>query len=99
MFPHEHNLPNGHAFRNETQPKKEPTQPDPYLPEKDTIEPIAIVGLAFKYPQDATSSAAFWKMLLEKRSTMTECPKDRLNVDGFYHPSRGKNGHVNILHT
>ena len=53
--------------------------------EKDKLEPIAVVGLALRFPQDATSSAAFWQMLMEGRSAMTEIPKDRFNVDAFYH--------------
>lgn len=47
-------------------------------------DPIAICGLSLKFPQDATSPEAFWKMMLEKRCAMTEFPADRLNADGFY---------------
>lgn len=56
--------------------------------DKNLIEPIAICGLAFKFLHDATSVEAFWKMLVEKRTAMTEYPKDRLNIAGFYNPSR-----------
>ncbi|KAI1099779.1 hypothetical protein F4804DRAFT_69463 [Jackrogersella minutella] len=51
-------------------------------------EPIAICGLALKFPQDASTEDGFWTMLLEKRSTMTEFPPERLNVNAFYHPTR-----------
>lgn len=54
----------------------------------DLIEPIAICGLAFKFAQDATSVEAFWKMLVEKRSAMTDYPNDRLNIAGFFNPTR-----------
>lgn len=50
------------------------------------LEPIAVVGFAFKLPQGATTTEAFWQMLLDGRSAMTEVPKDRWNVDAFYHP-------------
>jgi len=45
---------------------------------------IAICGLSIKFPQDATSPEAFWKMMVERRCAMTEFPADRLNADGFY---------------
>ncbi|TEY78486.1 hypothetical protein BOTCAL_0048g00120 [Botryotinia calthae] len=53
----------------------------------DLIEPIAIVGLSLKFPQDATSPEAFWKMMAEKRHGMKEFPTDRMNVNAFYHPN------------
>lgn len=56
--------------------------------DKDLIEPIAICGLSFKFAQDATSTEAFWKMLVEKRSAMTDYPNDRLNIAGFFDPTR-----------
>ena len=55
---------------------------------QDTDEPIAICGLSLKFPQEAISVEAFWEMLVEKRTAMTEFPKDRLNIDAFYDPNR-----------
>ncbi|KAI0870487.1 beta-ketoacyl synthase [Hypoxylon argillaceum] len=52
--------------------------------EGDLLEPLAIVGLLLKFPQDATSPDEFWKMILEKRCAMTEFPSDRFNIDAFY---------------
>jgi acyl transferase domain-containing protein len=49
-------------------------------------EGIAIIGFSLEFPQDATSSEGFWKMMAEKRCAMTEFPPDRLNIDAFYHP-------------
>ncbi|KAI4714640.1 Type I Iterative PKS [Alternaria sp. Ai002NY15] len=48
------------------------------------VEPIAIVGFGFKFPQDITDAQSLWKLLMERRSTMTEIPKNRWNIDGFY---------------
>ena len=53
---------------------------------EDSVEPVAIVGFSLKFPQDATSPEAFWNMLVQKRCSMTEWPKERLNLDAFYHP-------------
>jgi hypothetical protein len=58
--------------------------------EDDGLEPIAIVGLALKFPQDATSPEAFWQMLVEGRSAMTDVPKERFNVDAFQKPESSK---------
>ena len=54
--------------------------------EKAGYEPIAVIGFSLKFPQDATSPETFWKMMTEKRCSMTEWPKERLNLDAFYHP-------------
>ena len=52
----------------------------------ENMDPIAVIGYAFKFPQEATNPDAFWQMLKDKRCAMTEWPEDRLNVDAFYHP-------------
>ena len=52
---------------------------------RDVLEAIAVIGFSFKYPQDADSPASLWSMLEEKRCAMTEWPKDRINLDAFYH--------------
>jgi len=57
---------------------------------------IAIIGMATKLPQDAASAEAFWQMLLEGRSAMTEVPEDRFNIDAFYHPDGDR---LNTLNT
>ena len=56
------------------------------------MEPVAVVGLALKFPQDATSLDTFWNMLVEKRCAMTDFPSSRLNVDAFYHPDISQRG-------
>lgn len=65
-----------------------------YNLEEDKLEPIAVIGLSLKFPQDATSPDAFWQMLLNKKSAMTEVPKDRYNVDAFYSNGTKKPGTV-----
>lgn len=56
----------------------------------EELQPIAIIGLAFRFPQDTTSEAAFWQMLYEGRSASTEFPRDRLNIDAYYHPDEAR---------
>ncbi|KAI8941217.1 hypothetical protein NX059_002455 [Plenodomus lindquistii] len=48
------------------------------------FEPIAVIGFAHKLPQDVTSADSLWSLLMERRTTMTEVPKNRWNVNGFY---------------
>ena len=63
---------------------------DPDGIEKAGYEPIAVIGFSLKFPQDATSPEAFWRMMTEKRCSMTEWPKERLNLDAFHHPDSSR---------
>ncbi|KAI0016501.1 lovastatin nonaketide synthase [Xylariomycetidae sp. FL0641] len=60
--------------------------------------PVAIVGIAFEFPQGATTDESFWQMITEGRSTCTEFPPDRLNTHGFYHPDRERPGSIPLKH-
>jgi acyl transferase domain-containing protein len=51
----------------------------------DEYEPLAIVGLAFRFPGDADSPEEFWRIMEERRCVMAEMPADRINIDAFYH--------------
>lgn len=48
---------------------------------------IAIVGVACRFPGDASSPEKLWSTLSNGRSAWREFPADRLNINGFYHPS------------
>ena len=50
---------------------------------EDKLEPIAVVGIAMKFPQDAVSCESFWQMLVEGRSTASDVPPSRFNADAF----------------
>ena len=58
--------------------------------EDDKMEPIAVIGFAARLPGDATSAEAFWQMLYEGRSARSEIPKERFNIDAFYHPDNNR---------
>ncbi|KAL8893510.1 MAG: hypothetical protein Q9192_005191 [Flavoplaca navasiana] len=60
------------------------------------VEPIAIIGFSSKFPQDAESPEGFWQLLLDGRSAMTEVPKDRFNIDSFYHPNANRLDTLNV---
>ncbi|OJJ97005.1 hypothetical protein ASPACDRAFT_63311 [Aspergillus aculeatus ATCC 16872] len=56
----------------------------------DAVPPLAIIGLSFQFPGDATTQDAFWNMLAEGRCASSEFPADRMNIDGHHNPNRDK---------
>ncbi|KAL6902885.1 polyketide synthase-like protein [Trichoderma evansii] len=60
------------------------------------MDDIAIVGLALRFPGDATSPQKLWDVLERKESQWSEFPKDRLNIDGYYHPSGQRLGSISF---
>lgn len=61
---------------------------------EDKCMPIAIIGMGFRGPADATDVNSLWKMLLEKREGYSPIPKKRWNNDAFYHPDYARHGAV-----
>ncbi|KAI1141434.1 putative polyketide synthase [Hypoxylon sp. FL0543] len=59
--------------------------------DENELDPIVICGLSIKFPQDATSPEAFWRMMVEKRCATTEFPPDRISTAGFYKPKKSAN--------
>nr|ALQ32738.1 putative polyketide synthase [Fusarium anthophilum] len=74
----------------------------PFLQESNhvqsTLEPVAIIGIELRGPGDASDPEKFWQMLLDARSARSEIPKDRYNVDGFYHPDPERLGSIQPRH-
>jgi phthiocerol/phenolphthiocerol synthesis type-I polyketide synthase C len=54
-------------------------------------EPIAIVGMACRYP-GANDPRELWELLLSERSAMREVPKSRFDIDAYYDPRAGISG-------
>jgi hypothetical protein len=63
-----------------------------------TMEPIAIIGFAFKLPQGADDSELLWKILEEGRNVMSEWPPSRINIESFYNPDVRKRNAVRPTH-
>lgn len=70
-------------------------QTDPKL--KDQSMPIAIVGIGCRFPGDATSPDKLWDLISQGKNAQSEFPKDRFNLDAFYHPSSERKGAVSPL--
>ncbi|CCC12736.1 PKS4 [Sordaria macrospora] len=58
-------------------------------------EPIAIVGSGCRFTGEATSPAKLWELLKHPKDLTREVPKERFNVDGFYHPDGEYHGTTN----
>ncbi|KAK5065043.1 hypothetical protein LTR84_000878 [Exophiala bonariae] len=50
------------------------------------LEPIAIIGIGCRLPGDVGNAEDLWQLLSEGGSGWSVVPKDRWNVDSFYHP-------------
>jgi len=68
-----------------------------FTEDHDTLEPIAIVGFSFGFPGNATSSDAFWKMLMSKRGSTTGIPEQRFSSAAMYHPDANRKGQVSNM--
>ena len=64
--------------------------------ENDKLEPIAVIGYSCRFPQDAYNPQKFWELLSNARCTSTPVPKDRFNVESFYHPDPARVNSYNI---
>ena len=63
---------------------------------EDRTMPIAVVGMSFRGPADATSVESLWKMISEGREGWSKIPKERWNNDAFYHPDHSRHGTVRL---
>lgn len=53
-------------------------------------EPVAIIGVGCRYSGDIFNLEDFWKILIEKKSTLKDAPSDRFsNIESLHDPERG----------
>lgn len=57
--------------------------------------PVAIVGMACRFPGHVTTPAEFWELCTRARSGWSEIPKERFDKARFHHPNPGKAGAMN----
>ena len=60
-----------------------------------SLEPIAIVGMACRFPGDCATPEAFWKLLRDGKSPVGPVPKDRWDIDHFYDVNPKTPGRIN----
>ncbi|MEV7174934.1 type I polyketide synthase [Streptomyces sp. NPDC093224] len=56
-------------------------------------DPIAIVGMACRYPGGVSTPEELWQLLVDERDAVTGFPVNRgWDIEGIYHPEPGKEG-------
>jgi acyl transferase domain-containing protein/NADP-dependent 3-hydroxy acid dehydrogenase YdfG len=55
-------------------------------------EPIAVVGMACRFPGGSDTPEAYWRLLRDGRSGIVEIPGDRWDVDDWYDPDLSEPG-------
>ncbi|KAG5927025.1 Type I Iterative PKS, partial [Claviceps africana] len=58
------------------------------------MEDIAVIGLGLRFPGNATCPEKLWEVLEQGESQWGEIPKERINIDGYFHPSGDRQGTV-----
>lgn len=58
------------------------------------MEPVAIIGFAFKLPQGAEDEASFWDVLEKGKNVMTPWPESRANVNSLFQSDSNVNNTV-----
>lgn len=56
-------------------------------------QPIAIIGMACRFPGEATSLESFWKIFEDGIDAIGDVPPDRYDIDYYYEPS-GRPGKI-----
>jgi acyl transferase domain-containing protein len=62
--------------------------------ERSRTEPIAVVGVACRFPGGARDAAAYWRMLTSGTDAVGEIPADRWDHDAFYDEEAGRPGKI-----
>ncbi len=60
--------------------------------ENAKTEPIAIVGMACRFPGSANDPQKFWELLSNGVDGISEVPPDRWDINDYYHPQPGTPG-------
>lgn len=58
------------------------------------MDDVAVIGIGLRFPGNATNPENLWDVLTKGESQWGEIPRERLNIDGYYHPSGDRLGSV-----
>jgi acyl transferase domain-containing protein len=65
--------------------------------EECAVAPIAVVGMSFRGPGDATNTENLLNLVAEGRECRSKIPENKWNHDAFYHPDHSRPGTVSSL--
>lgn len=65
--------------------------------QRDDTIPIAVVGMSFRGPGDATDAEGLLRMVAEGRESRSPIPREKWNHEAFYHPDSSRHGAVSTL--
>ncbi|KAI6778347.1 putative polyketide synthase [Emericellopsis cladophorae] len=68
------------------------------LPGLDKQEPIAIVGVGFRFAGGVSSSGSLWEAISKVKTCHGRVPKDRWNSDVWHHPDPDRKGGIGPQH-
>ena len=63
--------------------------------QRQRSEPIAIVGMACRFPGGANDAESYWRLLCEGVNAIRETPPDRWDANAFYDPDPAAPGKMN----
>ncbi len=66
--------------------------------EEGRHEPIAVIGMACRYPGGGDTVDGFWDLLHDGRSAVVEVPPERWDIDDYYDPDRRAVGAMYTRH-
>jgi acyl transferase domain-containing protein len=58
-------------------------------------EPIAVIGMAFRFPGAGTDAGRLWQMIAEGRDAVRPVPADRWDREAFFSPENPAPGKIN----
>ena len=61
------------------------------------VTPIAVVGMAFRFPGDLGDELSFWQALTDKRDLVTQIDSQRWDTERLQHPKRSEPGRSNTF--
>lgn len=68
------------------------------MPGGKTCEPVAIIGMACRFPGNTNTPDDFWELLKNGVDAITEIPSERWNIEDFYSDDKTEPGKMYTRH-